>query len=164
MQKERRSAHPSTVAADRMTIRYRSRRPPVWSCGPVCAILPIRDVGSATRSPFPAQATLHWTVGSRYLATRTAQKAACGGEPAFFLLPPTPADKAMFQMMRVFAEFERSMIREWVNAGIARAADKHCGRPFIDTKLEGASVMLWLQPVAQVCTRSPSSSALARAR
>ena len=50
----------------------------------------------------------------------------------------TPAGKAMFQMMGVFAEFERSMIRERVNAGIARAkADgKHCGRPFIDTKLE----------------------------
>ena len=51
----------------------------------------------------------------------------------------TPAGKAMFQMMGVFAEFERSMIRERVNAGIARAkADgKHCGRPFIDTKLQG---------------------------
>jgi DNA invertase Pin-like site-specific DNA recombinase len=33
----------------------------------------------------------------------------------------TPAGKAMFQMMGVFAEFERSMIRERVNAGIARA-------------------------------------------
>jgi len=45
----------------------------------------------------------------------------------------------MFQMMGVFAELERSMIRERVNAGIARAkaAGKHCGRPFIDTKLEG---------------------------
>jgi DNA invertase Pin-like site-specific DNA recombinase len=44
----------------------------------------------------------------------------------------------MFQMMGVFAEFERSMIRERVNAGIARAkaGGKHCGRPFIDTKLE----------------------------
>jgi DNA invertase Pin-like site-specific DNA recombinase len=45
----------------------------------------------------------------------------------------------MFQMMGVFAELERSMIRERVNAGIARAKaeGKHCGRPFIDTKLEG---------------------------
>ena len=51
----------------------------------------------------------------------------------------TPAGKAMFQMMGVFAEFERAMIRERVNAGIARAKaeGKHCGRPFIDTKLEG---------------------------
>jgi DNA invertase Pin-like site-specific DNA recombinase len=50
----------------------------------------------------------------------------------------TPAGKAMFQMMGVFAEFERSMIRERVNAGIARAKanGKHCGRPFIDTRLE----------------------------
>jgi DNA invertase Pin-like site-specific DNA recombinase len=33
----------------------------------------------------------------------------------------TPAGKAMFQMMGVFAEFERSMIVERVRAGLARA-------------------------------------------
>jgi len=33
----------------------------------------------------------------------------------------TPAGKAMFQMMGVFAEFERSMIQERVRAGLARA-------------------------------------------
>ena len=33
----------------------------------------------------------------------------------------TPAGKAMFQMMGVFAEFERAMIRERINAGLARA-------------------------------------------
>jgi DNA invertase Pin-like site-specific DNA recombinase len=33
----------------------------------------------------------------------------------------TPAGKAMFQMLGVFAEFERSMIRERVHAGLARA-------------------------------------------
>ena len=33
----------------------------------------------------------------------------------------TPAGKAMFQMLGVFAEFERSMIRERVNAVLARA-------------------------------------------
>jgi DNA invertase Pin-like site-specific DNA recombinase len=33
----------------------------------------------------------------------------------------TPADKAMFQMMGVFAEFERAMIQERVRAGLARA-------------------------------------------
>jgi DNA invertase Pin-like site-specific DNA recombinase len=33
----------------------------------------------------------------------------------------TPGGKAMFQMMGVFAEFERSMIRERVHAGLARA-------------------------------------------
>ena len=33
----------------------------------------------------------------------------------------TPSGKAMFQMMGVFAEFERSMLRERVNAGLARA-------------------------------------------
>jgi DNA invertase Pin-like site-specific DNA recombinase len=42
----------------------------------------------------------------------------------------TPAGKAMFQMMGVFAEFERSMIRERVNAGLrrAKAAGKTLGR------------------------------------
>ena len=33
----------------------------------------------------------------------------------------TPAGKAMFQMLGVFAEFERAMIQERVKAGLARA-------------------------------------------
>jgi DNA invertase Pin-like site-specific DNA recombinase len=43
----------------------------------------------------------------------------------------TPTGKAMFQMMSVFAEFERSMIQERVRAGLARAKDegKTLGRP-----------------------------------
>ena len=43
----------------------------------------------------------------------------------------TPAGRAMFQMLGVFAEFERAMIRERVNAGIARARaqGKRLGRP-----------------------------------
>ena len=63
----------------------------------------------------------------------------------------TPADKAMFQMMRVFAEFERSMIREWVNAGIARAqrtASIAVARSSTPS-WKGASVTLWLHLVAQ---------------
>src|ERR1700704_3324812 len=35
--------------------------------------------------------------------------------------PSTSAGKAMFQMLGVFAEFERGIIRERVNAGLARA-------------------------------------------
>jgi len=35
----------------------------------------------------------------------------------------TPAGKAMFQIMGVFAEFERAMIQERVRAGLARAGD-----------------------------------------
>lgn len=44
----------------------------------------------------------------------------------------TPSGKAMFQMVGVFAEFERSMIRERINAGLARAraAGKKLGRPY----------------------------------
>jgi DNA invertase Pin-like site-specific DNA recombinase len=60
----------------------------------------------------------------------------------------TAAGKAMFQMMGVFAEFERSMIRERVNAGIARAKDAgiHCGRPPLAPELAEASVRHWLSP------------------
>ena len=45
----------------------------------------------------------------------------------------TPGGKALFQMMGVFAEFERAMIRERVNAGLARAKaqGKRLGRPRI---------------------------------
>jgi DNA invertase Pin-like site-specific DNA recombinase len=50
----------------------------------------------------------------------------------------TPAGKAMFQMMGVFAEFERSMIQERVRAGLKRAVDegKQLGRPPIAPELE----------------------------
>jgi DNA invertase Pin-like site-specific DNA recombinase len=50
----------------------------------------------------------------------------------------TPSGKAMFQMMGVFAEFERAMIRDRVNAGIARARaqGKVFGRPRLDARLE----------------------------
>lgn len=52
----------------------------------------------------------------------------------------TPAGRALFQMMGVFAEFERAMIRERVNAGLARAKaeGKVLGRPRLDAKTEAA--------------------------
>src|SRR5277367_640791 len=50
----------------------------------------------------------------------------------------TTAGKAMFQMLGVFAEFERGIIRERVNAGLARAREKGVvlGRPRIDLAIE----------------------------
>ncbi|MDA1023656.1 MAG: recombinase family protein [Proteobacteria bacterium] len=56
----------------------------------------------------------------------------------------TPAGKAMFQMMGVFAEFERSMIQERVKAGLARVrkhgtkSGKPIGRPKVTSKVERA--------------------------
>lgn len=50
----------------------------------------------------------------------------------------TPAGKAMFQMMGVFAEFERAMIQERVKAGLerAKANGKTLGRPKLDAEKE----------------------------
>ena len=50
----------------------------------------------------------------------------------------TPAGKALFQMMGVFAEFERSIIQERVRAGLRRAKSegKRLGRPPIAPVLE----------------------------
>ena len=50
----------------------------------------------------------------------------------------TPGGKAMFQMLGVFAEFERSIIQERVRAGLRRAKDegKQLGRPRIATDTE----------------------------
>ena len=50
----------------------------------------------------------------------------------------TPAGKAMFQMLGVFAVFERSIIAERVRAGLARARaeGKRLGRPPIAPELE----------------------------
>jgi DNA invertase Pin-like site-specific DNA recombinase len=52
----------------------------------------------------------------------------------------TAGGKALFQMMGVFAEFERSMIRDRVNAGLARAKaeGKQLGRRKIAVKVEKA--------------------------
>jgi DNA invertase Pin-like site-specific DNA recombinase len=46
----------------------------------------------------------------------------------------------MFQMMGVFSEFERAMIRERVNAGLARAKanGKTLGRPKTEANQEAA--------------------------
>jgi DNA invertase Pin-like site-specific DNA recombinase len=54
----------------------------------------------------------------------------------------TPAGRALFQMLGVFAEFERAIIQERINAGIARAREKGTksgkpiGRTRVDPKLE----------------------------
>ena len=50
----------------------------------------------------------------------------------------TPAGKALYGMLSVFAEFELDMIRERVNAGIARAKAKgqRFGRPRIEAEVE----------------------------
>src|SRR5271169_888922 len=56
----------------------------------------------------------------------------------------TPAGRALFQMLGVFAEFERSIIQERINAGIARArivgtkSGKPIGRAKIDAIKETA--------------------------
>jgi DNA invertase Pin-like site-specific DNA recombinase len=50
----------------------------------------------------------------------------------------TPAGRLMFQVTGAFAEFERSMIRQRINAGLKRAveAGKTLGRPGISEKVE----------------------------
>jgi DNA invertase Pin-like site-specific DNA recombinase len=50
----------------------------------------------------------------------------------------TPSGKAMFGMLGVFAEFERSIIQERVKAGLARARSKGTtlGRPKADVVIE----------------------------
>lgn len=52
----------------------------------------------------------------------------------------TSAGKAMFQMMGVFAEFERAMIKERVRAGLqrAQAQGKVLGRPKVTSDIEEA--------------------------
>ena len=50
----------------------------------------------------------------------------------------TPAGRLMFQVTGAFAEFERSMIRQRINAGLKRAVEqgKMLGRPRISEALE----------------------------
>jgi DNA invertase Pin-like site-specific DNA recombinase len=53
----------------------------------------------------------------------------------------TPAGKLMFQVTGAFAEFERSMIRERVHAGLKRAvaSGKVLGRRFVESDPDGAA-------------------------
>ena len=50
----------------------------------------------------------------------------------------TPAGKLMFQVCGAFGEFERSMIRQRINAGLKRAVaqGKQLGRPKVDLAIE----------------------------
>ena len=52
----------------------------------------------------------------------------------------TPAGKLLFHISGAFAEFERNMIRQRINAGLARARaqGRKIGRPKIDAKTEAA--------------------------
>lgn len=54
----------------------------------------------------------------------------------------TPTGKAMFQMIGVFAEFERAMIKERVKAGLSRAKEqgKTLGRPKVSDKIRRAVI------------------------
>jgi DNA invertase Pin-like site-specific DNA recombinase len=56
----------------------------------------------------------------------------------------TPAGRALFQMLGVFAEFERALIRERVLSGLARAraAGRVGGRPRVRDGVEGDAVQL----------------------
>ena len=53
----------------------------------------------------------------------------------------TPAGRLMFQVTGAFAEFERSMIRQRIRAGLARAVQqgKHLGRPKMTQPLRNES-------------------------
>jgi DNA invertase Pin-like site-specific DNA recombinase len=68
------------------------------------------------------------------------RRAGRSREAGYRIDTTTPAGKAMFQMMGVFAEFERAMIVERVNAGLARARaqGKRLGRPSLATDKEDA--------------------------
>ena len=56
----------------------------------------------------------------------------------------TPAGRAMFQMMGVFAEFERAIIRERVLAGLSRAKaeGRKLGRPKLGPEIEDQIIAL----------------------
>jgi DNA invertase Pin-like site-specific DNA recombinase len=73
----------------------------------------------------------------------------------------TPGGKAMFQMLGVFAEFERSIIQERVRAGLrrAKAEGKRLGRPRIAADIEARiSGPARIPPTASVRSRRGSAS------
>ena len=75
----------------------------------------------------------------------------------------TPAGKLMFQVTGAFAEFERSMIRQRVHAGLKRAVEqgKQLGRPKIGPALE-KRIQSQLRP-GRASSKLPASLASAPA-
>jgi DNA invertase Pin-like site-specific DNA recombinase len=65
----------------------------------------------------------------------------------------TPSGRAMFQMLGVFAEFERAIIRERVTAGLARARAEgtQLGRP---AKVAGNAAMVKALRAARAAGKS----------
>jgi DNA invertase Pin-like site-specific DNA recombinase len=76
----------------------------------------------------------------------------------------TTAGKAMFQMLGVFAEFERGIIRERVNAGLARARQKgtKLGRRKVKPPVEATIRELRAKGDSRLPGRSASVPALSR--
>ena len=66
----------------------------------------------------------------------------------------TPAGRAMFGMLGVFSEFERSIIQERVKAGLARAKanGKRLGRKPVPPRVVG------FRPPPPGCRRQPTAS------
>jgi DNA invertase Pin-like site-specific DNA recombinase len=69
----------------------------------------------------------------------------------------TPAGKALFQMMGVFAEFERAMIQERVKAGLqrAKAQGKVLGRPSTLLRPRRFTGGLEGRPATQLAAKGP---------
>jgi DNA invertase Pin-like site-specific DNA recombinase len=87
-----------------------------------------------------------WTASGALCRTCWAHSVNCTPRASAYLHQQgldtsTPAGKAMFQMMGVFAEFERAMIRERVMAGLkrAKANGTTLGRPKIDEAAKTAA-------------------------
>src|SRR5215813_5117228 len=76
----------------------------------------------------------------------------------------TPAGKAMFQMMGVFAEFERAMIQERVRAGLARARSegKRLGRPPIAPALEKRILSSLMTTAAPIQDTQPTKTSISQ--
>jgi DNA invertase Pin-like site-specific DNA recombinase len=76
----------------------------------------------------------------------------------------TPAGKLMFQVCGAFAEFERSMIRQRIHAGLKRAVAQgtQLGRPKVDPAIE-KRIQAQLRG-GKACARSRASWASAPAR
>ena len=71
----------------------------------------------------------------------------------------TPSGRAMFQMLGVFAEFERAMIRERVMAGLARARaeGKQLGRRTVEQS-DGRESEVGVGPAREGHRHSPHCS------
>ena len=103
--------------------------------------------GGPILSGFPSPRRLRRSLSRRYFQRSAERMGVIGGRVDLYLDQQhidttTPTGRLLYQITGAFAEFERSMIRSRVNAGLARARAQGSGQGVGETRDGGWSGLI----------------------